>query len=550
MIRAVHRQTLTTSRFLSSPGTRLALSGALMLTEVLSMTLFIETGNLRGATGLARIAMKGSTSLRLLVMAMVLSAMLAFLELRRHPAEVEKCREGRTFYPAALVANLAAFLAFAATSFQLFSLQTPPGSHNLLTVLCVVSGSAMLVSATCVFVPGETWQRIFRIAPLAPLFGFLTTVATFVLTAAIRPVWMPWMRLTYQVVLTALRLLRGNVVTDAGSFLLGTKRFTVIIAPECSGYEGMALMLVFGSGWLWLFRNEFRFPRALLLLPFGILAIWILNCIRILALVLIGDAGAPAVAAGGFHSEAGWISFVVLASALLLASQHIPWIRTSPPERVAGSQARKADETAAYLAPFLAILASGMLAHAASSSFEWLYPVRVVAAIAAVWWFRKSYAGLSWRVGWQAIATGVLVFAIWVGTAPRFGTAGAGIPPELGESPDWIRLGWLAFRVAGAVLTVPIAEELAFRGYVLRRLVSADFTAVKFRTASYTAIAISSVLFGAMHGSRWMVGMTAGALYAAVARKRESLGDAVAAHAITNALLTGWVLSTGQWNLW
>jgi CAAX prenyl protease-like protein len=124
------------------------------------------------------------------------------------------------------------------------------------------------------------------------------------------------------------------------------------------------------------------------------------------------------------------------------------------------------------------------------------------------------------------------------------------MPAELASSSSWIRFGWLAFRIAGAVVTVPIAEELAFRGYGLRRLVSPDFTAVDFRNASYMALAVSSVLFGVMHGRRWIAGTIAGLLYAIAAQRRRSMGDAVMAHAVTNALLALWVMYTGAWGMW
>ena len=34
---------------------------------------------------------------------------------------------------------------------------------------------------------------------------------------------------------------------------------------------------------------------------------------------------------------------------------------------------------------------------------------------------------------------------------------------------------WLIFRLVGSVVTVPVAEELAFRGYLTRRAIAADF---------------------------------------------------------------------------
>ena len=98
------------------------------------------------------------------------------------------------------------------------------------------------------------------------------------------------------------------------------------IAATCSGLEGIGLILAFGAAWLWLFRREFRFPHALLLIPASVVVIFLMNALRITALILIGAAGAPGVAMGGFHSQAGWIAFNAVAAAFALTAQHLPWV--------------------------------------------------------------------------------------------------------------------------------------------------------------------------------------------------------------------------------
>jgi CAAX prenyl protease-like protein len=100
------------------------------------------------------------------------------------------------------------------------------------------------------------------------------------------------------------------------------------------------------------------------------------------------------------------------------------------------------------------------------------------------------------------------------------------------------------------VVTVPLAEELAFRGYLLRRVDSADFERVDFRSTSVLALAVSSVAFGTMHGARWFAGALAGVAYALAVRRRGRIGESVAAHAFTNALLAAWVITRGEWRLW
>jgi CAAX prenyl protease-like protein len=103
--------------------------------------------------------------------------------------------------------------------------------------------------------------------------------------------------------------------------------------------------------------------------------------------------------------------------------------------------------------------------------------------------------------------------------------------------------------VLGSVLVIPVVEELAFRGYLLRRFTSRDFESVAYCNTSWWAVAISSVLFGLLHG-RWLAGSLAGLAYALAARRRDQLSDAIVAHAVTNGLLAVYVLATQSWHLW
>jgi CAAX prenyl protease-like protein len=120
----------------------------------------------------------------------------------------------------------------------------------------------------------------------------------------------------------------------------------------------------------------------------------------------------------------------------------------------------------------------------------------------------------------------------------------------LGALPASGRVAWLVFRTLAAVITVPIAEELAFRGFLIRRLISENFDSLDPRRYTYAAVLLSSVAFGLMHGERWVAGTVAGILYAIALLRRGRIGDAIVAHAITNAGLAAWVLLRGDWGLW
>jgi CAAX prenyl protease-like protein len=103
---------------------------------------------------------------------------------------------------------------------------------------------------------------------------------------------------------------------------------------------------------------------------------------------------------------------------------------------------------------------------------------------------------------------------------------------------------------------VPIAEELAFRGYLARRIVSREFDSVSFTALTALPVLLSSVVFGLMHMkdlTDWqhlLLGALAGLAFAAALRWRGRMGDAVVAHAVCNLLLAAWVLGMGDWAQW
>jgi CAAX prenyl protease-like protein len=221
--------------------------------------------------------------------------------------------------------------------------------------------------------------------------------------------------------------------------------------------------------------------------------------------------------------------------------------RTVEQDKAAG----ESPATAAYLIPFLAILGASFISKGASGYFEWLYPLRFVAAAVALWLFRRDYRTLNWRFGWAAPLTGVGIFLIWI--APGWwahGDANSPLGPALAALSPMARAAWIAFRVGAAVVTVPITEELAFRGYLARRLLGREFDEIPFAQLTLFSIGLSSLAFGVMHGQHWLVGIVAGLAYAFLLRHRGRIGDAVAAHAVSNLLLAAWVLARGNWGLW
>ena len=190
------------------------------------------------------------------------------------------------------------------------------------------------------------------------------------------------------------------------------------------------------------------------------------------------------------------------------------------------------------------------------STLYYLYPVKAVAVALLLFAYRGAYHELSWgqlanlKLSAAAVLIGLLTFVIWIRTDWTIAVAG---PPQ-GFDPGLlpagaVRLGMTASRVAGAVLVVPLMEELFWRSFLLRYLVDPDFESVPLGRFSWFSFLTATLLFGLEH-NLILAGMIAGAIYSALLYKTRSLSQCVLAHAVTNLALAGYVLYTGSWYFW
>jgi CAAX prenyl protease-like protein len=141
------------------------------------------------------------------------------------------------------------------------------------------------------------------------------------------------------------------------------------------------------------------------------------------------------------------------------------------------------------------------------------------------------------------------VYVAWILAAHRLLPA-ATMPAQLAGLPVATRVMWIAGRVIASVVTVPIAEELAYRGYLMRRLSGGRFDTVPYACVRWPAWLVASIVFGLGHGALWLPGIAAGLAFGWILIRRASLGEAVAAHVTSNALVAVGVLGFDQWQLW
>lgn len=146
-----------------------------------------------------------------------------------------------------------------------------------------------------------------------------------------------------------------------------------------------------------------------------------------------------------------------------------------------------------------------------------------------------------------AVAIGAAVLGVWLALDQQWATLGT-LAPSPFAAADTERWQFAA-RLVGAVLAAPLAEELFFRGFLMRWLVRAPVTAVDPRTVPPHAIVVQAALFATVH-AMIVAGFLAGLAYGWLYRKTGNLWACVVAHATTNALLAAWVVSQDAWHLW
>jgi exosortase E/protease (VPEID-CTERM system) len=408
---------------------------------------------------------------------------------------------------------------------------------------------ATLVSWIAIGLRPSSWMPLMRRGPGIALTLVATGLAAWGAGRLTGELWLPLNRSTLWLVNGILSLIFKVTVYKPDRFWIGTPKFSVYLAPQCSGFEGMGLIAVLITAFLWISRRRLRFPWAFALLPIAVGAIWVINAVRIAALVVVGTCVSGAVAMGGFHSQAGWLGFNVIGLGMIAVASQSPFVVDHGVRRTA---ARAHSGSSAYLAPLLTLVALGMVGAALTTGFDWFYPMRVLTAGGVLWHYRRGYNEVRGSVSVPAITVGIAAFVVWMVLEPMApaisGTAG---DPGVGLAalPKVWTIVWVVFRVVGSVVVVPLAEELAFRGYLTRRLIAADYQSLPVGTFSWPSFLISSALFGMLHG-RWLAGMVTGLLYALALYRRRRLVDPILAHAITNALIAMTVLAAGHWSLW
>jgi uncharacterized protein len=196
----------------------------------------------------------------------------------------------------------------------------------------------------------------------------------------------------------------------------------------------------------------------------------------------------------------------------------------------------------------------------------WIYALKTVIAACLFWAMRRHIQELKWKLSWEAVVSGVLVFAAWVGLDGLYPTisellawiglhstisrrAGSFNPIQTYGQGSFLGFIFIGVRIVGSTLIVPMLEEVFYRSFLYRYIIQAQFLKIPLGRFDYRAFIIVGAAFGISH-FEWLPGILCAFIYQALVWRKGRLGDALSAHAITNLLLGIWVVARGDYLFW
>jgi CAAX prenyl protease-like protein len=208
-----------------------------------------------------------------------------------------------------------------------------------------------------------------------------------------------------------------------------------------------------------------------------------------------------------------------------------------------------------FVAPFALFMGLLYLRQNFRQQGWWLYGVCSLLVLGLLLWLRPRYRGQDSappRI-LQSALLGLGAIVLWIAldpwmprTAARDNTFPFATAFELGFAPGILSI---AFRIFGAVLVVPIVEELFWRGFLMRTIIKPEFEEVPLGTFQPLSFYITTVAFALVHvefGSATLFALIAGWWFC----RTKSIRAVIILHAAANLGLAVYVLLTRNWFLW
>lgn len=212
----------------------------------------------------------------------------------------------------------------------------------------------------------------------------------------------------------------------------------------------------------------------------------------------------------------------------------------------------------AYIAPMAVFLGITAIAGYWPAAYPVLYATKAIATAVLLYILWPHFTKVRWNHWWLGAIVGVIgifqwvLMQLWLQQHFEFfrPSGDAFVPPERIASPALL-YGFYAIRIMGAVLVVPVMEELFWRDFLWRTILAPnDFKLARVGEWGWAPFLIVSGAFATVHGNWWLTAIVWGMMIAALLVYTKSIGACIIAHAVTNLLLAGYVLWTQDWAFW
>jgi uncharacterized protein len=220
------------------------------------------------------------------------------------------------------------------------------------------------------------------------------------------------------------------------------------------------------------------------------------------------------------------------------------------------------------MAPFMAYLVLLPLGDCVGKAYlPWALAAKGVGGLAVFWLLRRHMPPLGrayWPIG---ILVGILAAILWVAGQHLFNhlnvySVNLGdrffllpgrrqvVDPREGLSAfSW----WsqVTLRLAVTAITVPIVEEIFWRGFLLRAFINWDrFETIPLGTFAWRAFLGTALLSVFQHPDNWGVSIFCWLLYNGLMYWKKSLLCLMITHGVTNLVLYTYVIKSGDWQFW
>jgi hypothetical protein len=195
-----------------------------------------------------------------------------------------------------------------------------------------------------------------------------------------------------------------------------------------------------------------------------------------------------------------------------------------------------------------------------------VYAVKIALTVAAMAFVWPGYREYRRRISWLGVAVGVLGAVVWVALATwqrqwmpmladktgiewfkTLGERSAFNPVEQMHGLPIAAHVFLAVRLIGLALVVPVMEEFFLRGFLIRIVMKERWWDVPFGDLTPLAAIVGTAFPVLMHPQEAIAALVWFSAVTWLMTRTRSIWDCVLAHAITNLLLGVYVICSGEW---